>query len=102
MGFVEIDGLRIHYHTIGELRPARGQCVLYVHGTGCNTKVWQPHMAAVAAAHTPVAIDLPGHGQSTGSGFRGVASALSQGKPLSCAVSPLRIIPDSGFSPKKS
>jgi pimeloyl-ACP methyl ester carboxylesterase len=73
MGFVEIDGLRIHYQRRGELTPARGQCVLYVHGTGCNTKVWQQHMAAVAEAHTPVAIDLPGHGQSTGSGFRGVA-----------------------------
>jgi pimeloyl-ACP methyl ester carboxylesterase len=73
MGFVEIDGLRIHYQGVGELTPARGQRVLYVHGTGCNTKVWQPHMAAVAAAHIPVAIDLPGHGQSAGNGFRGVA-----------------------------
>jgi pimeloyl-ACP methyl ester carboxylesterase len=30
-------------------------------------------MAAIADAHTPVAIDLPGHGGSPGRGFRGVA-----------------------------
>jgi pimeloyl-ACP methyl ester carboxylesterase len=47
--------------------------VLYVHGTGCNAAVWAPHMAAIAGAHQPVAIDLPGHGRSPGRGFRGVA-----------------------------
>ena len=31
------------------------------------------HMGAIADRHTPVAIDLPGHGQSSGTGFRGVA-----------------------------
>src|SRR5262249_15329448 len=42
------------------------------HGTGCNGQVWIPHMTAIADAHTPVAIDLPGHGGSPGRGFRGV------------------------------
>jgi len=45
---------------------------MYVHGTGCNGQVWIPHMTAIADAHTPVAIDLPGHGGSPGRGFRGV------------------------------
>jgi pimeloyl-ACP methyl ester carboxylesterase len=30
-------------------------------------------MATIADAHTPVAIELPGHGESTGPGFRGIA-----------------------------
>lgn len=73
MPFVEIDGLHIHYQTVSDPARQRGQRVLYVHGTGCNTRVWEDHMAAIADAHTPVAIDLPGHGQSQGRGFRGVA-----------------------------
>lgn len=73
MGFTDIDGLRIHYHAIGDPAQQKGQRVLYVHGTGCNTRVWEQHMAALAEAHTPVAIDLPGHGRSAGRGFRGAA-----------------------------
>src|SRR5262245_11612360 len=46
---------------------------LYVHGTGRNGRVWEDHMAAIAETHTPVAIDLPGHGRSSGRGFRGMA-----------------------------
>jgi len=73
MGFVEIEGLRIHYAAPGDPSERRGQRVLYVHGTGCNTRVWDEHLAAIADAHTPVAIDLPGHGESAGRGCRGVA-----------------------------
>ena len=73
MGFAEIDGLRIHYQSPRDPSDRQGQRVLYVHGTGCNTRVWDAHMAAIADAHTPVAIDLPGHGKSEGRGFRGAA-----------------------------
>ncbi len=73
MGFAKIDGLNIHYHAVGDPSATKGQRVLYVHGTGCNVKVWAQHMEAMAVAHTPVAIDLPGHGQSEGNGFRGMA-----------------------------
>ena len=71
MGYADIDGLRIHYHTTGE--SSHGQRVLYVHGTGCDGRVWHRHMRAMADRHTPVAIDLPGHGLSSGTGFRGAA-----------------------------
>jgi pimeloyl-ACP methyl ester carboxylesterase len=73
MGFADIDGLRIHYHTAGDLSASHGQRVLYVHGTSCDGRVWQRHMQAIAGSHTSVAIDLPGHGKSSGDGFRGVA-----------------------------
>lgn len=71
MGFAEIDGLRIHYR--GDPGVGRGRRVLYVHGTGCNARIWDRHRAVLGDRHTPIAIDLPGHGESTGSGFRGVA-----------------------------
>ncbi|MCZ6876307.1 MAG: alpha/beta hydrolase [bacterium] len=73
MGFEQIDGLTIHYEAAHDPTAPIGQRVLYVHGTGCNSKVWTQHMASLAEAHTPVAIDLPGHGQSGGDGFRGMA-----------------------------
>lgn len=72
MPSTEIDGLRIHYHRADPVEPT-GRRILFVHGTGCNGRLWQRAMSALAAAgHTSVAIDLPGHGQSGGDGFRGV------------------------------
>jgi pimeloyl-ACP methyl ester carboxylesterase len=73
MGFADIDGVTIHYHAPRDPGNRRGQCVLYVHGTGCNGHVWDAHLAAIADTHTPVALDLPGHGRSGGRGFRGMA-----------------------------
>jgi pimeloyl-ACP methyl ester carboxylesterase len=73
MPVTEILGLSIHYHAPRDVGERRGQLVLYVHGTGCNAGVWDDHMASIADAHTPVAIDLPGHGRSEGRGFRGMA-----------------------------
>lgn len=72
MGSVVIAERTIHYHTVASAAAGSGHKMLYVHGTGCNGQVWLPHMAAIADAHTPVAIDLPGHGGSPGFGFRGV------------------------------
>lgn len=77
MGFAEIDGLRIHYRAnggaAGEAGAARGLPVLYIHGTGCDSQVYERHLATIGQQHRAVAIDLPGHGRSEGRGFRGVA-----------------------------
>ena len=72
MGTAIIAERTIHYHAVTSRTGRPGRKVLYVHGTGCNGRVWLPHMSAIADGHTPVAIDLPGHGLSPGSGFRGV------------------------------
>ena len=73
MGSIVIAERTIQYHAVDGPAARRGQRVLYVHGTGCNSEVWIPHMKAIGDAHTPVAIDLPGHGGSPGRGFRGIA-----------------------------
>lgn len=86
MPFAEIDGIRIHYHAPRDPSARHGQRVLYVHGTGCNGRVWGRHMAAMAEAHTPVAIDLPGHGESGGRGFRGVADYAHAAAELARAL----------------
>ncbi|MBI4640876.1 MAG: alpha/beta hydrolase [Candidatus Tectomicrobia bacterium] len=75
--YVYIDGQAINILFEGEtaLSPKfgnymptfqRGQTVLFVHGAGGNANPWTPQMRALAKDHTPVAIDLPGHGNSGG------------------------------------
>ncbi len=70
MPSVTIDDQPVHYREVGADRD--GVRVLYVHGTGCDGRVWERHLGALVGHHG-VAIDLPGHGQSGGRGFRGVA-----------------------------
>ena len=52
MAFADIDGLTIHYETPADPAQPHGHRVLYVDGAGCNSRVWSPHMAALAGAHT--------------------------------------------------
>ena len=70
MPSVTIDATRIHYREVGADRA--GARVLYIHGTGCDGRVWERHLGALERHHG-VALDLAGHGSSEGLGFRGVA-----------------------------
>lgn len=72
MTTVTIEGVEVNFRT--PVNPDRdlGQKVLYVHGTGCDARVWDRHIKIVSEYHTPIAVDLPGHGGSSGIGFRGV------------------------------
>ena len=70
---VTVEGIEVNFRTPVNPERALGQNVLYVHGTGCDARVWDRHMEVVSRAHTPIAVDLPGHGESSGGGFRGVA-----------------------------
>lgn len=47
-----------------ELR--RGACLLFLHGEGGSAALWSRQMAHFAAAHSPLALDLPAHGRSSG------------------------------------
>jgi len=67
-----IEGLTINYDHYLPDDAALAQRVLYIHGTGCNAKVFAEHLSALSKRHEVVAIDLPGHGGSGGSGFRSV------------------------------
>lgn len=68
-----IDDLSIHYiHQASATAPNR-QRIMYIHGTGCNARVFESHLETIAQHHEVVAIDLPGHGKSGGNGFRNAA-----------------------------
>lgn len=43
----------------------QGKPLLLVHGIGSSSRVWRPFMPTLASARTIIAIDLPGHAQSS-------------------------------------
>ena len=60
MAFVNVDGLRIHYQTVG-----RGPDVLLIHGWISSWRMWARSMSRLAAAgYRATAIDLVGFGES--------------------------------------
>jgi pimeloyl-ACP methyl ester carboxylesterase len=62
--FVMMDGVRLHYLTVGELdAPA----VLLLHGGGIDSAQvsWRHLIPELAASHHVLALDLPGYGRSS-------------------------------------
>jgi pimeloyl-ACP methyl ester carboxylesterase len=71
--YVTVDGTAVHYlhtgpTTLPDVPPAldRGRCFLLLHAAGSNAGLWRRQLDALAAGHSAVALDLPGHGRSTG------------------------------------
>ena len=77
MAHVVVDGKRAFYTCPQDIAKGerRGKVVMLVHGARCNHKIWAPQLEALAEAHTPIGIDLPGHGESEGSPPRDVAAS---------------------------
>ena len=71
MSYAQIEGLRIAFKH-AQPTGGGGKRVIYIHGTGCDGRVFERHLEIIAEKHEVVAIDLPGHGGSEGTGFRGV------------------------------
>ena len=68
MPFVTVEGNNIHYQSPNPIGQTTGKLVILIHGATDNHKVWNPQILSLAREHTPVAVDLPGHGESGGSG----------------------------------
>ena len=66
MPFAIVDGLRIHYQ--GNPDRKQGKTLLFIHGASGNLNIWREQLAFFSEGHTPIAIDLPGHGDSQGEG----------------------------------
>ena len=71
--YVTIDGTAVHYlhsgvTTLPDEPPPleRGRLFLLVHAAGSNAGMWRRQMEGLAAEHSVVALDLPGHGRSGG------------------------------------
>ena len=73
MKIQEIDGVRIAFRTNeGGFAPGR-KTLFFIHGSAGDHTVWENQYAGMEDEFNMVAVDLPGHGQSGGSGEREVA-----------------------------
>jgi magnesium chelatase accessory protein len=63
--FVRVGGYEWHVQMMGS-----GPICLFLHGTGAATHSWRDVMPLLAKHYTVVAMDLPGHGFTNGSGQR--------------------------------
>jgi pimeloyl-ACP methyl ester carboxylesterase len=71
--YVTIDGAAVHYlhtgpTTLPDVPPAldRGRLFLFVHAAGSNAGMWRRQLEGLAARHSALALDFPGHGRSSG------------------------------------
>ncbi len=71
--YVIVDGTAVHYlhggsATLPDVPPALDQGRLFVllHAAGSNAGMWRRQLEAAAAENSVVALDLPGHGRSSG------------------------------------
>ncbi|HKA52255.1 MAG TPA: alpha/beta hydrolase [Candidatus Binatia bacterium] len=71
--YVEVDGYAVNYFhtgrtTLPDVTPdvSRGQLLLYLHGAGGNGHFAHKMLDLLSADHSPLSLDYPGHGRSSG------------------------------------
>lgn len=71
--YVEVQDHAIYYYyagrtTLPDVTPdfSRGRKIVFIHAAGSNGHSWHSQLDQLGAAHSPIALDLPGHGRSSG------------------------------------
>jgi len=70
---VFIDGIRVHYLERKAGTPNPRLTVVFIHGSGGNSCLWQKVIAGFTKEYHSLAIDLPGHGASQGQGMKRIS-----------------------------
>ena len=73
MPTLEVDGREIHYLTGVNGVASERRSIVFVHGAGGNGMVWQNQRRGLDRGVNTICLDLPGHGQSHGSGCNTIA-----------------------------
>src|SRR5216684_7896821 len=79
--YTEVKGYATYYYyrgatTLPDVIPdfSQGKKILFIHGAGSNGHTWHRQGETLDKHHSPIALDLPGHGRSAGvEGLRTVA-----------------------------
>ncbi len=58
--FIAPSGIRWSYELKGE-----GEPIIFLHGWGCSKSVWKQQLEYFSGTHMVLALDLPGHGESS-------------------------------------
>jgi magnesium chelatase accessory protein len=85
--FVRAGGHEWHVQTMGS-----GPVCLLLHGTGAATHSWRDLMPLLAKHYTVVAMDLPGHGFTKGSGQRPTLPGMAAS--VAALLGELKLTPD--------
>lgn len=71
--YTDVKGYATYYYysgatTLPDVVPdfSRGRKILCIHGAGSNGHTWHRQIDAFGVKHSPIALDLPGHGRSAG------------------------------------
>jgi pimeloyl-ACP methyl ester carboxylesterase len=71
--YTDVKGFATYYFysgatTLPDVVPdfSCGRIILFVHGAGSNGHTWHRQIDAFGGHHSPIALDLPGHGRSAG------------------------------------
>ncbi len=62
MSHVNVNGTKIYY----EASNGKNPLVVFVHGAGGSSQCWSGQLATLDGKYRAVAVDLPGHGKSSG------------------------------------
>jgi pimeloyl-ACP methyl ester carboxylesterase len=94
--YVEVQGYATYYYYVGQTTLpdvvpdfSRGRTIVFVHAAGSNGHSWHNQLDHLGAAHSPVALDLPGHGRSAG--VEGLASVRDYSDFLAAFADALKI-----------
>ena len=98
--YVTLDGTPVHYFhsgptTLPDVPPTleQGRLFLLVHAAGSNAGMWRRQLAGLAAGHSVVALDLPGHGRSRASTGSRRSTRTPTWSPLRRGASPSAVRP---------
>jgi len=79
--YAQVNGHPTYYYYVGRTTTpdvvpdfSRGKTVVFVHASGSNAHSWHNQFDGLGAKHSPIAMDMPGHGRSDGVvGFETIA-----------------------------
>lgn len=70
----ELGGISIAFWTNDKEPPAKKPAVVFIHGSGAEHTVWEQQYENLQDRFKMFAVDLPGHGASSGSGEQDIAA----------------------------